>query len=510
MTELSLGEVFAARARDLGASTALIADGVDVSFAELDDRAGRLAGALLAASVGTGSRVGYLGRNSSEYVVSLAACGKLGAVMVPLNWRLAHAELVAILADAQAVLVIVDDEFTAAAETLRADRGVAADVRLVDTRSPAGPRWYDGHAPHLPTSVPPAEAVALQLYTSGTTGRPKGVLSSHVSVIESLRLLSRVAGIQPSSVSLCTLPTFHIGGTSWTLAGIFAGCPTVLLRETDAEAVLDTVAAQHVTTMIAVPAVIQLLVEALHDGDTRGKTLERLYYGGGPMTGPVLERALAAFGCEFVQGFGMTELPLMLALTPDLHVPGSPLLLSCGQLVPETEARIVDPATEAEVGPGSVGELWVRSSRTMLGYWNQPDETAKALLPGGWLRTGDAMHVDDDGFYFLHDRIKDVIISGGENIYSAEVENVLMAHPAILECAVIGVPSARWTETVKAVVVLRAGHSAADGELICFCRERLAGYKCPTSVEVVAALPRTPSGKVRKADLRKPYWPATR
>ncbi|WP_256789924.1 AMP-binding protein [Frankia sp. AvcI1] len=481
--------------------TALHADGRALSYGDLDGMSNRIGHAL---AVTAGARVAFLGKNSAHYFAVLAACGKVGAVIVPLNWRLAYPELTAIVADADAAVIVVDDEFAEVARRLEADPEVTLVVRTIDTRTGTG-NWYDTFPATDPGYRPHRDDVAIQMYTSGTTGQPKGVMSTHGAVLDSLRILAGVAGIGRDAVSLCTLPTFHIGGTSWTLTGLWAGCTTVLLREVEPTAVLDTIAEHRVTNMIAVPAVIARLVDLLRKGDERTRSLSRLYYGGGPMTGPVLERTLATFDCELVQGFGMTELPLITALPPECHVAGSPLLRSCGRLVPETEARVVDPVTLVEVPVGEVGELWVRSARVMSGYWGKDRETALALVPGGWLRTGDVMHVDRDGFYFLHDRIKDVIISGGENVYSAEVENVLMAHPAIAECAVIGLPSAKWTETVAAVVVLRPGAVADERSIIEFCRTRIARYKCPTSVALTDDLPRTPAGKIQKHELRARY-----
>jgi long-chain acyl-CoA synthetase len=508
MTLRSLAELSRRHGEEFGDSAALYADSRCLTYGELDLRSNQIAHALNAASGGTGRRVAFLGKNCAQYFVLLAACAKVGAVMVPLNWRLAYPELAEIVIDAEAAVVIVDDEFEDFATRLAADPRVSASVRTTDTRLSGPDPWYGSLPASDPGGNPAPSDIALQLYTSGTTGRPKGVMSTHSAVLDSLRILASVAGIRRDSVSLCTLPTFHIGGTSWTLTGLWAGCPTVLLRESTLEGILDAIASHAVTNMIAVPAVIRSLLEIMEPDDERPRTLERLYYGGGPVTGPVLEQALATFSCEMVQGFGLTELPLIMALPPECHVPGSPLLGSCGRLVPDTEARIVDPTSHADRATGEVGELWVRASRAMSGYWKQDSETASAFLPGGWLRTGDAMHVDSDGYYFLHDRIKDVIISGGENIYSAEVENVLMAHPSIRECAVIGVPSPRWSETVKAIIVLRPSCLADEDDIISFCRHRLATYKCPTSVDFVAQLPRTPSGKVQKNVLREPYWAA--
>jgi long-chain acyl-CoA synthetase len=501
----SLADLVRHHGAELGMSPALNADGRVISYAELERVSTRIANGLREYRVQAGSRVAYLGRNSAEYFAVTAACSKLGAVMVPLNWRLAHPELTAILVDAEPRAIVVDDEFADAAAGFAAAPELDGHVLPIGAGG-ADADWYSTAGALDPGHQAEADEVAFQLYTSGTTGRPKGVMSTNAAVLDSLRILAGIAGIRRESVSLCTLPTFHVGGTSWTLAGIWAGCPTVLLRDAQPAHILDAIAVNAVTNMIVVPAVILGLLDAAGTSDARVKSLERLYYGGGPMTGPLLERALASFECELVQGFGMTELPLITALLPSSHVPGSPLLRSCGQLVPETEARIVDPVTLTDVAVNHIGELWVRSNRTMSGYWKQPGETAD-VLPGGWLRTGDAMHVDENGYFFLHDRIKDVIISGGENIYSAEVENALAAHPEILDCAVIGVPSAKWTETVKAIVVLnRPSQPDDEDNIIRFCREQLARYKCPTSVNIVDVIPRTPAGKIRKFELRRPYW----
>jgi long-chain acyl-CoA synthetase len=504
---LTIGDIFRRNASQRPGKTALASAGTALTFAQLDAQANQAAQAIGAAP---GERIAFLGKNSPQYFVLMGAAAKLGAVLVPLNWRLAYPEIVAILRDARVRLVLVEREFRTAAERLRDDTALNLQVLTVpDDASPAG--WYASAEAADPGHQVAAGSAALQLYTSGTTGRPKGVLSTHAAVLDSCEVLSGVAGIGPGSVSLATLPTFHIGGTSWALTGLWAGCTTVLLRDAAPHSILAALTAHQVTVMIAVPSVIATLLDALAPGDRPAASLARLYYGGGPMTNAVLQRAMAALGCEFVQGFGMTELPLISALPSECHVPGSPLLRSCGRAVPRTEVRVVDPHSLADVPPGAVGELWVRASRMMSGYWQAPAETAAAITADGWLRTGDAMHMDDDGFLYLHDRIKDVIVSGGENIYSAEVENALMGCDDIADCAVIGVPSKRWTETVKAVVVPSAGapgdREALARDIIAFCKTQIASYKCPTSVDFTEVIPRTPSGKVRKHELRAPYWP---
>jgi long-chain acyl-CoA synthetase len=312
--------------------------------------------------------------------------------------------------------------------------------------------------------------------------------------------LGDVARFSADSVSLGTLPLFHIGGIGWVLAGLNRGSTTVMLRDTGGDDVVRAAEQDRATILIAVPSVIRTILDAPTLPHADLESLETLYYGGGPVTQQVLDEALAALKCDLVQGFGLTECPLVTALPPEDHA--VELLASCGRAIPGTEVRVVDPDTGTEAPTGSVGELWVRSPQTMAGYWRQPEATAAALVDGGWLRTGDAARMDEAGHVFMADRLKDMIVTGGENVYPAEVENVLARHPAVGACAVIGVPSRRWTEAVAAVVVLRAGHEATAEDLIDHCRGFLAGYKRPKSVVFVEELPRTPAGKVLKYQLK--------
>jgi long-chain acyl-CoA synthetase len=489
------------RASTRGASVALIRGDVQVSFGELSSRVDEVAAAMRSMGIARGSRVAFLGRNSIEFFEVLLGAASLGAVTVPVSWRLAAPEIAAILGDSGAALVLADVEFL----DLLGDGQVIVAIGAaphghvaydVWSCSPGDSRLGDPPAARLDDPV-------LQLYTSGTTGLPKGVVSSHGAVAKSLALLADVAGMSPASVTLCTLPTFHIGGTSWTLAALASGGATVLLTEVTPSAILDAIARWEVSEMIAVPTIIQRVVEALDVGTRDVSHLSMIYYGGGPMTSHVIERALAAFGCRFVQGFGLTELPLVSVLPAEAHRGDPRLLRSCGRPARETEVRLVDPDTGREVAVGETGEIQVRSPRLMSGYWGKPELTDAVLDQQGWFRTGDAASRDEEGYLFIRDRIKDMIISGGENIYPAEVENVLMAHPDVSEVAVVGVASERWTEAVTAVVVRRSG-SAPDAEsLISFCREHLAGFKCPRDVVFTDELPRTPTGKLLKYQLRE-------
>uniref|UniRef100_UPI0035197E25 class I adenylate-forming enzyme family protein n=1 Tax=Mycolicibacterium hippocampi TaxID=659824 RepID=UPI0035197E25 len=299
----------------------------------------------------------------------------------------------------------------------------------------------------------------------------------------------------------------HMAGSGWAFAGLWHGAPTVVLRDVDPAAILDAIATHRVTNLLLVPAVIQVLL------DTPGVTtcdfshLRVLVYGASPISDDVLIRGIERFGRVFAQVYGMTETTGSITqLDGADHVPDR--LRSCGKPYPWVAVRVVD-RDGADAPPGTVGELWTRSAQNMLGYWNNPEATAATLTGDGWLKTGDAGYIDADGYVYLQDRIKDMIVSGGENVYPIEVENVLMTHPGVADVAVIGVPDDRWGEAVKAVVVPAPGASLDDAELIGYARARLGGFKLPKTVDFVAALPRTPSGKVLKRDLRDPYWAHT-
>ncbi|MCW2830448.1 MAG: hypothetical protein JWP31_1140, partial [Aeromicrobium sp.] len=406
------------------------------SFAELVSRFDSVGGSLVRGGVGRGSRVAYIGRNSIEFFEVLLGVASIGAVIVPVNWRLAAPEVAAIIADAGAGLVFAEAEFVG---LLPADVSVVV-IGPCDADGPDRPdqQSYDGWCSDGPrtgnVTDPHGSDPLLQLYTSGTTGLPKGVVSGHDAVARSLRLLALVTGMRQGSVTLCTLPTFHIGGTSWTLAALTSGSGTVLLSDVAPDDILGAIESHHVSIMIAVPTIIQRLVEHPPTSTRDLGSLATIYYGGGPMTSAVIERALATLSCEFIQGFGLTEIPLISVLPPEAHLHPA-LLRSCGRVAPETEVRLIDPDSGRDVSTGSVGEIWVRSPRVMSGYWRKPDLTAEVLDGDGWFRTGDAASIDEDGYLYIRDRIKDMIITGGENVYPAEVENVLMAHPAVAEAA---------------------------------------------------------------------------
>jgi long-chain acyl-CoA synthetase len=503
----TLAEIVRGHAHAIPAAPALHLPDRVITYAELDQRSSRVANGLRSLGVDARDRIAYLGRTSGEYFELMFGAAKLNAIPVPINWRLAPREIEEILRDSEAVVLLIGEGF---ADAVPAREAYAPQLRHVvsvdDSTSHLHYRtWLVNHSSDDPDHISSPADIALQVYTSGTTGQPKGALISNLALMHHLTALGKVARIGPDAVTLASLPMFHVGGNAWALAGLLKGCQGALLPETVPAEILDTIHRLRVSVAFAVPAVIQMLLDAPEIECSDCSSLDTLYYGGSPITDSVLKRAIGTFGCDFVQGFGMTECGLITALGPADHDPEArpELLRSCGRVVPPNKVRLVDPATLEDTPVGAVGELWVRSPMVMSGYFNRPDETAAAITADGWLRTGDAAMADADGYFYLQDRIKDMIISGGENVYSAEVENVLMSHAGVKECAVIGVPSARWGETVTAIVVVEQASRVEGDSLIGFCRERLAHYKCPTSVSFVGSLPRTSSGKVVKHELRR-------
>jgi acyl-CoA synthetase (AMP-forming)/AMP-acid ligase II len=354
------------------------------------------------------------------------------------------------------------------------------------------------------------EDLWLVMYSSGTTGRPKGVMLSHRNIVAHTQNAVPVAPMGgPGDRNLVAMPLFHVGGTCYALFGFFAGVPSTFTREPDPASLLAAFAA-GATHVFLVPAVVSALLAAGDKAIAASSGLRYLLYGAAPMPLPVLRQALAAWpGLNFVQVYGLTELAgVISALSPQAHrdVAREDRFSSAGTLLAGAQVRVVDPATGQDAAAGQPGEFWFRSAQQMMGYLNRPDDTAQAITEDGWLRSGDVGHVGDGGFLFVSDRVKDMIITGGENVYSPEVEQAVAEHPAVAEVAVIGIPDDHWGETVKAIVVLRPGHQATEQEIIGFARERLAHYKCPHTVEVIDALPRSPSGKVLKRTLRAPFW----
>ncbi|ONH35109.1 MULTISPECIES: long-chain-fatty-acid--CoA ligase [Protofrankia] len=492
------GERPTAPAVTCGAST--------LTFAELDRRSSQVARALLRDAAGHGDRVAMIDKNSPAFFEALLGCSKIGAVLVGVNWRLAPREVADILRDAEVSLVLAGPEFVGLLPAGQA----AVKVVVLDDRYE---QWLQGPDSTDPRHDVSPHDVVLQLYSSGTTGLPKGARITSANLLPTADMAKTAWRMSERSVNLVTSPLFHIGGAGYSLTTLSQGGHTVIARQADAAGLLAEVERHGVTHAFWVPAVLASVLDAPEATGADLSSLELIGYGGAPMSGFLMLRAMERLSCGFLGVYGMTETSgTVLYLPPEAHDPAGPragLMRSVGRPLPWVEIEIRDPATTAPLPANAVGEIWIRCAQNMVGYWNQPETTAATLVDGGWLRTGDAAHRDEEGYVFLHDRLKDMIITGGENVYPAEVESVLADHPAVADVAVIAVPSQRWGETVKAVVVLRPGATATEEEVIAFTRTRLARYKCPTSMDVVTELPRNASGKVLKKDLREPYWSVT-
>ncbi|MGE2719370.1 long-chain-fatty-acid--CoA ligase [Mycolicibacterium celeriflavum] len=498
-TVADIARVFGAERPD---AVAFIAGERTTTFAEFDARSNQVAQALRAAGVGFGDRVALIEKNGIEFFEVACALSKLGAVVVPVNWRLAAPEMAHIIDDSGAKVVFVGEEFFGHVEAIE-DRLTATVIAIgVHPRWPAFDPWVADHPAEDPCVTTQPDDVAFLMYTSGTTGSPKGVMLTNDNYFCKATGIADKWRFDTDSVSLAVMPMFHMAGSGWALVGLCEGARTVVLRDVDPAAILEAVARHGITNILLVPVVIQRLLETPGVEATDFSALRAIVYGASPITDDVLVRALERFNCDLLQVYGQTETTGSITQL-DRHDPE--LLRSCGKPFPWVEVRIVDDAGR-DVPAGTVGELWTRSRQNMRGYWNNPAATAATITPDGWLKTGDAGYLDGEGYVYLHDRVKDMIVSGGENVYPTEVENVLMTHPDVADVAVIGVPDPTWGEAVKAIVVPAADASPGEADLIAYARDRLAGYKLPKSVSFADDLPRTPSGKILKRALREPYW----
>ena len=477
-----------------------------LDYAELDAGTRRVAAALRCAGLRRGDRIAWLGKNAVLYFTLLYGAARVGVVMVPVGWRLAAPERHYIVNDTEAKLLFAGEGFADAARAMAAQLPQVQRVLSADEAW----AWIDASAPAELTPSGPEDAI-LQLYTSGTTGHPKGVVLCNRNLF-GLRRPALEAKLPwafwgDDEVVMVAMPCAHIGGTGlgfMALAGGVCGC---VMAEFTPDGVFDAIEHEGVTRFFAVPAALQMLVNHPRCAKTDFGRLKYVFYGAAPIPLELLRQCVQAFGCQFAQAYGMTETTgTVVMLPPEDHDPkGSPRMRAAGKPVPGVEVKIVDGEGQS-LPVGEVGEIVTRSPSNMLGYWKQPEATARTKTADGWVHTGDAGYVDADGYVYIHDRVKDMIISGGENVYPAEVENAIYGHPDVADVAVIGVPDATWGEAVKAVCVPRPGHSVDPASVIAWARARIAGFKVPKSVDVVAELPRNPTGKILRRALRAPYW----
>jgi long-chain acyl-CoA synthetase len=483
-----------------------------VTWQLLYERARRVATGLRAAGVGSQDRVAFLDKNGIEHFEVAYGAALINAVCVDVNWRLAPPEVAFIVNDAIAKVLIIGPDFVPVLDAICGDLEHEPLILVIGGHPEHQDydRWVGAHADDDPEARSDDADVAVQLYSSGTTGRPKGVMISNDNLIGLLPIGVDVWDMSAESAVLVAMPLFHIGGSGWAAVAHFIGARLEILREIDFGELVRLLSTGGVTHAFVVPAVLQFMQLVPGVGDADFSSLEVVVYGASPITEEVLESSVKLLGCRFFQVYGLTETTGAITHLPpadhDLSGPARHRLRSCGLPGTGVELRVVDVATGDDVAADVPGEILVRSRQVMKGYWNNPLATREAIDEAGWFRTGDVGYLDDDGYLYIHDRVKDMIVSGGENIYPAEVENVLMSHAAIADVAVIGVPSDKWGESPLAIVVLAPGEQVDEAGIIAFARERLATYKCPVGVDFTAALPRNPSGKILKKDLRAPYW----
>ncbi len=481
-------------------------DGRITTYAEADILTRQLIALLQARDIAPGDRIAWLGKNRDTYFLLYIAAARMGAVMVPVGWRLAPREIAYILSDTEAKVLFADADFVETAHAVAA--GLSANPEVIEAeaaRTAAGgfePADYTPPGPHDPV---------LQLYTSGTTGNPKGAMLSNANLL-GLRNAATAAGLEwqfyePGDCMLVAMPCAHIGGTGLVNIAIANGVRSLVQAEFTPVGVLEAIEA-GATHMFIVPAALQMVVQHPRAPVTDFGNLKYLMYGAAPMPLELLKEAVRTMPTtRFLQAYGMTETSGTISILPpeDHTLEGNQRMRSAGKACPGVAIEVRD-ADNREVPRGDIGEVCIRSPSNTAGYWRLPEATAKTIDPDGWLHTGDAGVMDDNGYVYIQDRIKDMIISGGENVYPAEVESAIYGHPAIAEVAVIGVPSARWGEEVKACVVAKPGHTIDEGDVIAWARERIAAFKAPKSVDVIPLMPRNASGKILRRELRAPYW----
>jgi len=509
-----MGDIILRNALFHGDRVAFIYGEERITFRAYNERVNRLIHALTDMGVHKGEVLGVLAWNCAEYMDVFGAAEKGGFIIAPFNVRLAEDELEYLINDSECTVLFVGPELAAVAEKLK------PRIKRV--------RHFISFEGALPGMVPeaelltryPADEPQVQVedqdplfvcYTSGTTGRPRGALYTHLGLREDVICHSLEIPITLEDRGISLMPLFHIGGIAIRAYFFYQAVPNVIMKMFDPEGFLKIIDKEKITNVIVVPTHLAVVLDVPGFGQYDVGSIRRIYYAGSPMPSALLKRGMDIFGSVFFQGYGQTESGPEISYLKerdhevlDKSLELKERLLSTGFPAVGVQVRIVDQENE-DVAPGEVGEIIVKSRHIMKEYWNKPQETAETIV-NGWLHTGDMGRYDEDGYIYIVDRKKDMIITGGENVYPRDVEEVLHKHPAVLECGVFGIPHPKWVEAVHAVVTLKKGASATPEELIAFCKERIAGYKAPKTLDIVDELPKSATGKILKKEMRKKYW----
>jgi acyl-CoA synthetase (AMP-forming)/AMP-acid ligase II len=506
----SVADVARVQALRRGGEPALVFESRTMTFADVNAMASRVANALIASGIQKQERIAYLSKNTDHFLPCLLGACKARATLTPFNFRLTAPEIARLLEDSRARIFMVGPDVADLADQAIASfpskpRMIALGFEREGYE--ARDAWVEFAASDDPGLEADPQDDVIQVYTSGTTSTPKGVRLTNRNYLAAFELTTASGGLnyKPGDTVLAAMPFFHVAGVNIALIALASGARSAMLRDAAPQLILDTIGQERVSHAFLAPALIQMLMQAPGIDSADLSSMRTLSYGASPISEDLLARATARFGCEFVQFYGMTETcGVGTFLSHADHDPVKGKLRSCGVAWPGVELKIVGE-DGMEVARGAIGEVLIRSPVVMKGYWNKPYATT-AAIGDGWMRTGDAAYMDADGYVFIHDRVKDMIRTGGENVYPAEVENALFGHPSIADAAVIGVPDDTWGEAVKAIVVLKPGAPRDVDDIIAWARARIAHFEAPKSVDFVDTIPRNITGKILRRELREPYW----
>ena len=505
-----VGDLITVHAEGNPDKPAMVFDDIVTTYAELEEHACQVANGFKDCGIKRGARIAYLGKNTDSYYELMFGAAKAGVVLVAVNWRLTDSEVTYILNDAEVTLLFVEPEFQVIADKCISNCSGLKRYLLLNGEGQASYKQWRSSRSAIwePMDLDPTDT-CIQMYTSGTTGKPKGVELSHRCFFSQRKaeLLAGEWGLwSEQDINLVAMPLFHIGGTGWGFVSFYFGSTNIIHATPEAEKIVSDISRWDISRMFLVPAVLQQVVNIAQKKDINLSSMNYVVHGASAIPELLLKDSIALFNCEFIQQYGMTEATGAVTYLPpeDHSVDGNARMQSCGKAFPGIELKICDE-TGAQLNKGETGEIYIKTPAIMTGYW-QLEAATEEVLSDGWYKSGDAGYLDSDGYLFLQSRVKDMIVSGGENIYPAEIENVLYEYEKLSDAAIIGVPDGQWGEAVKAIVVKSAGKEVTEQDVIRFLRSRIAGYKLPKTVVFLTEIPRNASGKILKYKLREPYW----